>query len=106
MGSERFRRRKNFLPTLVVAIFLWIVWAVIFFFVPPEGLLIPVVFLLVTFLAVFFIGALLFANTRRGLLAAIGVLIFMGLNFYGAGNYLNAVLLAGLLLAAEYYLSR
>lgn len=93
------------MPALLVALFLWIVWAIIFLSVPPEGLLIPSLFLLVTFLAVFLSTALLFANTRRGVLAASGVVIFMILNFYGVGNYLNAILLMGLLLALEYYLS-
>lgn len=103
---DKFRRRKNFLPTLLITIILWSIWAITFFFVPPETFLVPILFLFITFLATLFTGSLIFANTRRGLLSALGILFFMLLNYYNIGNYLNIVLLVGILFAAEYYFSR
>lgn len=64
------------------------------------------VFLTVTFISVFLLATLVLGNTRRGLLAASGVLLFMLLNYYRAGNYLTALLIAGILLSIEYYFSR
>lgn len=66
----------------------------------------PIVFLAVTSISVFFLAALVFANTRRGLLTAGGVVFFMLLNYYEAGNYLTAFLILGILLSIEYYFSK
>lgn len=104
-AKSRFQRRRNFLPTLLVTIILWGIFAVIFFFVPPETNLLPLLFLVVVVLASLFTGSLIFANTRRGFLLALGILVFMLLNYYNIGNYLNIVLLVGILFAAEYYFS-
>lgn len=106
MLRERVKRRKNFLPALLLTVLLWTVWLAVFFFAPPETFLMPFVFLTLTFLAILFSATLLFANTRRGFLTALGLTAFMLLNFYGIGNYLNLLLIVGVLLAAEYYFSR
>lgn len=97
--------RKNFLASFFVSLLLWLSWLTIFFFVPPEYTALPFVFLVLTFLAVLFTTALVFANTRRGLLIAGGMVVFMVLRYFEIGNYLNLLLLAGLLLSIEYYLS-
>ena len=104
-GRAKYVHRKNFFAAAVITAVLWIVWAIMFFLVPPEGAM-PFVFLLISFLVVLFSGALIFANTRRGLLLSLGVVSFMLLRYFEIGNYLNLVLLAGLLLSVEYYLSR
>ncbi|MBI2035042.1 MAG: hypothetical protein HYT11_04885 [Candidatus Levybacteria bacterium] len=101
----KFRRRKNFLPALLVTIILWGILAIIFFFVPPETPLMPLLFLLIVFLTALFTGSLIFANTRRGVLLSLGILVFMLLNYYNIGNYLNLALLAGILVTLDYYLS-
>jgi|SRR3989344_9168669 len=100
---ERFRSRKNFFLTTILTIFLWICWAAVFFLIPPEYFLTPFLFLLLSFFVVLFTSSLIFANTRRGLLTTIGVILYMVLSFYGLGNYLNAFLIAGVLVASEYY---
>jgi len=103
---ERVKRRKNFLATGVLSILLWVIWATIFFFVPPENFLTPFLFLFLTGLSVFFTAALLFANTRRGMLTAFGIAAIMVLNYFGLGNFLNLILVAGVLLVGEYYFSK
>lgn len=97
--------RKNFVITFLLTVLLWGTWAIFFFFIPPEYFLTPLVFLLISFTTILFTFALLFANTRRGLLVAVGVVAFMALRYYEIGNYLNLLLLAGVLLSLEYYLS-
>lgn len=99
------RRKKNFFASLIITTLLWIAWATIFVYVPPEYFLMPLIFLIVTFLAILFTFSLIFANTRRGLLVAIGTVSFMTLRYFGIGNYLNLLLIAGILLSVEYYLS-
>lgn len=66
----------------------------------------PLIFLCITFISVFSLTTALFANTRRGLLAASAVFLIMLLNYYGVGNYLTALLLVGILLSIEYYFAR
>ncbi|MDO8503706.1 MAG: hypothetical protein Q7S60_03370 [bacterium] len=102
---DKFRRRRNFLPTLLVTVILWGILTIIFFFIPPEAFLAPFLFLAVVFLTILFTGSLIFANTRRGLLLALGILVFMLLNYYNIGNYLNIALLVGILVTLDYYLS-
>lgn len=97
--------RKNFIATFLLTVFLWATWTIFFLLVPPEYFLTPLAFLLISFLAVLFTFALLFANTRRGLLVALGVTVFMILRYFEIGNYLNLLLLAGIFLSLEYYLS-
>lgn len=98
--------KKNFIATFLLTVFLWAIWAIFFFFIPPEYFLTPLLFLLISFLAILFAFALLFANTRRGFFVAIGVIAFMTLRYYEIGNYLNLFLLAGLLFSLEYYLAK
>lgn len=91
------------MPSLLAALFLWTAWLLVFLFFPPEAFLAPFLFLILTFFAVFLTSALLFANTRRGFLIGIGVLFLAILNYYKVGNYLNIILITGILLSVEYY---
>lgn len=106
MVLPRVRLRKNFFLTVLITLFLWCIWALIFLLVPPEYFLMPAVFLVITFLGVLFPSSLVFANTRRGLLVAGGVVLFMLFNFLGFGNYLNLILLTGIIISFEYYFSK
>ena len=105
LKPKRILVRKNFFASFLVSLLLWLFWLIVFFFIPPEYTAMPFVFLTLTFLAVLFTTALVFANTRRGLLAAVGITVFMILRYFEIGNYLNLFLLAGLLFSIEYYLS-
>ena len=102
---DRARYRKNLLPAILVTIIIWFLWTTVFLFVPPDSLVAIILFLLLSFIASLFTGALVLGRTRRGVLLGIGVLIYMGLSFYGVANYLNLILIAGVILTLEYYFS-
>ncbi|OGY07252.1 MAG: hypothetical protein A3D24_02640 [Candidatus Blackburnbacteria bacterium RIFCSPHIGHO2_02_FULL_39_13] len=99
------KSRKNFLPTAILTLFLWGAWITIFFFVPPETFLMPIFFLLLTFLCFLFTSSLIFANSRRGLLVATGVILYMILKYFGLINVLNIILIVAILGIVEYYFS-
>lgn len=103
--SKSSRKKNLFLP-LLSTIFILSIWILIFFFVPPESPLAPLAFLAITSLVVFFLVSIAFKNTRRGILSSVLVLLLMLMNYYGAGNYLNAILLLGVFLSLDFYLSK
>lgn len=45
--------------------------------------------------------ALIFGNTKRGILAAIGLNLFLLLRIYGLGSWLNLVLITGIVIAID-----
>lgn len=97
---------KNWLPTFIVTGILWAAAAGIIYFVDPNvGFAVPL-FLTVVFAALFFTTALVLENRRRGLLTAGVVVIFLILRYFGIGNILNFLLLAGVAICVEIYLSR
>lgn len=79
------------------------------YFVDPimvRDLLIPNLYLpffLVLFFALFFTLAIIFINSRKGLLFALAIVLFLILRLFGLGNILNAILIFGLLIALNYY---
>jgi len=100
------RRRKNFLPTFILAIFFWLVWLGVLLFFTPESLLMIAVFFLLLFLALFFTLSLLFANSRRGFLVAGGIILFLILRWQELGNILNTILLMVTILTLEIYFTK
>jgi len=99
------KRRKNFLPTLVLAMIFWGFWGFILFKVPPSSLSV-ISFYLVLFLALFLSAALIFANSRRGLLLASFFIAFLMFRYFQIANWLNVGLLTGIYLSLELYFSR
>jgi len=100
------RRRKNFLPTLLLAILFWLVWGwLVYSFAPTDNVLL-IAFFLLLFLASFLTLALIFANSRRGFITALGLICFLILRFYQLGNVLNLVLLGGILVTLNLYLAK
>jgi hypothetical protein len=101
------RRRKNFLPTVSLAFLSWLVVGFFVFFVDPKVIrdflisfsYLPFFFFL--FLSLFLTASLAFANSRRGLLIAIGLITFLYLRLFGLGHILNATLLFFFLLSLE-----
>lgn len=77
--------RKNFLPTAIISLILWSLLALlIYFFSPQDQFALPVFFLLL-FFSLFFSLALLITHTRRGLLLATGITLFLLLRYFGQG---------------------
>ena len=100
-------KRKNYLPTLILTLVLWGLMAAMIIWVDPQlvkDILIPGVYLpffVVFWPASFFTLALLLGNSRRGMLAATGINIFLLLRVFGFGNWLNLVLIAGIVIAID-----
>jgi len=103
------RRRKNFFPTLILIFFFWTTLGLMVCFIEPEtikNILIPGLYLpffLNLFLALFFTLAIIFINSKRGFLIALGITVFLILRLLTLGNILNAILITGLVFALDYY---
>jgi len=104
------KRRKNYLPVVILILVLWGLLGAMIYWVEPElvkdmlapGLYLP--FFLLFFPTCFFTLAIVLANTRKGLLVTIGLTGFLVLRVYQLGNLLNLLLLVGMVVAVERYL--
>ena len=104
------KRRKNYLPTVILILVLWGLLGTMIYFIEPElvkdvlvpGLYLP--FFLLFFPASFFTLAMVLANTRRGLLVALGLSIYLILRIFELGNLLNLLLILGIVVAIDRYL--
>ncbi|OGM15847.1 hypothetical protein A2V56_05440 [Candidatus Woesebacteria bacterium RBG_19FT_COMBO_42_9] len=104
--QKEVKLRKNFFPTLLITIVLWTLLAGLIYFVDPFALgAIPAFFILV-FLALLFTFSFLFVSTRRGVIFAVAITIFLILRYFGVGNVLNLLLIIGVLIALEIYFLR
>lgn len=98
--------RKNFMPSLIVLIFLWIsLFAIVYFTDPFSFGILPLFFILV-FSTLTFTFSLLLASTRRGIVIAAVLTVFLVLRYFGIGNIINFILLASLGATFELYFSR
>ncbi|MFC1727402.1 hypothetical protein ACFL0Y_02660 [Patescibacteria group bacterium] len=104
-GLERVKRRKNFLPTLLLAIIFWVGFGWLTFSQNPSGNLI-IIFFLLLFMAVFLTLALALANSRRGFLISLWLLVFLIFRYFALANLLNLVLLSGIIVGLELYLKQ
>jgi len=101
------KRRKNYLPTLLLMLSLWSILGLMVFGVDPElvkDILVPGLYLpfwLVFFPTSLITLALIFSNTKRGLITALGLTIILILRIYGLGNFLNIILVTGIVLAID-----
>lgn len=101
--NQQILKRKNFLPTLLVTILLWgMAGALVYFIDPATFAAIPLFFILI-FLIILFTFSLLFAASRRGLIAAIAVTLFLFLSYLGVGNVLNLLLIVAIAVCVELY---
>lgn len=106
------RRRKNFFITLLFIILFWSTFGFMIYFIEPEAIkdfILPdayILFFLNLFLALFFTLAVLFANSRRGLLITIGIIIFLILRFNRLDNLLIVLLIVASIGALEYHFTQ
>lgn len=103
---EQILKRKNFLPTLIVTLLFWGFLGGIVYFIEPEAFGIISLFFALLFFALLFTSSLIFGSRRRGLIVSISLTLFMLLRYFGIGNILNFLLIAGLAITVELYLSR
>lgn len=104
--KEQTLKRKNFLPTLLLIILLWLLMGALIYFVDPASFgALPAFFILV-FASLLFTFSLIFANSRQGLILSSAIALFLILSYLGVGNILNVLLLSGVAISIELYLAR
>ena len=101
--KDKLRRRKNFLPSLILTIVLWVLLVGIIYFIDPSTPGIIPLFFILLFLCITFTASFLFINTRLGIITGIFSVMFVVLRYFGIGNALNAVLIIALAIVTEYY---
>jgi len=104
--KKRRLKRKNFLPTLILAIILWGVWFWFIFSFPPANNFLIFIFYFLLFLATFLTTALIFANSRRGLMIALFLVLLLLFCYHHLANVLNILVLAGIFISLEAYFSK
>ena len=104
--KKQIRLRKNFFPTLIVIIILITMLALIITYVSPDNPGIIFLFFIFLFSIILFSTSMAFANSRRGLLTAIGSTIFVILRYVGIGSLINFLLIFALCVSCEIYLSK
>lgn len=103
--KEQVLKRKNFLPTLLLTILFWILLGALVYFVDPGIFGVVPLFFVTLFVALLFTFSLVFANSRRGLLASLSLSLFLILRYLGVGNWLNLVLILAIASCIELYFS-
>ena len=103
LRKNQILKRKNFLPTLVVTILLWILLGLLVYFVDPTYFGAIFSFFVLVFMALLFTISLFFASSRRGLIGAISIVFYLFLAYLGIGNYLNLVLIIAIAVCIELY---
>lgn len=109
--KERKEKGRSYLPALILSLVWWGLLGGLVFLVDPAAVADwPVTrsyfsFFLLLFLAVLFSASLLLGNTRRGLVVAVGFVVYGYLRLLKLGGIVNLILLLGALLAFEVYFS-
>lgn len=104
--QKKARARKNFLPTLILTLFFWSIFIVIVMFIDPYANWSLPIFFVSLFVASLFTFSLLFANSRRGLITSLSIILFLLLRYFGIGNILNLILLIGLAITIEVFFKK
>lgn len=99
-------KRKNFFPTLLITVFLWLSLAAIIYFIEPDTFGILPLFFINIFFALLFTFSTIFGHSRRGFIAATCVTLFTLLRYFGIGNVINLLLIAGAGISIEIYFSK
>jgi len=99
-------RRRNFLPTFLLAILAWLVWFYFLLSFSPEKSIFIFIFYLFFLLANFLTLSLVFGNTRRGFLTSLAFASLLFLKQIQQAHILNLILLGGILLSIELYFNR
>lgn len=101
--QDQITKRKNFLPTLVLTVLLWITLGGTIYFVDPNTIFaVPLGFIL-TFSVLLFTFSLLLASSRRGLITSSSLSFFLVLSYLGVGNIINFLLIVAIAICVELY---
>lgn len=104
--GKEVKLRKNLLPAFFIILVLWGFFIFIVMFVDPFLSWTLPVFFLSLFSASFLTISILLANTRRGFLYALMIVLFFLFRYLGIGNVVSLFLLLGLFITVDFYLSR
>lgn len=105
LRKQQILKRKNFLPSLIFTIILWIGLGLVTYFVDPQTFGAIYLFFLLVFFSLLFTFSLILGSTRRGLILSVSLTVFLIFGYFGIGNILNLVLVLALGLTAELYFS-
>jgi len=103
--KEQKLKRKNFLPTLVITIGLWLATISLIYFIDPKFFGAIPIFFVAFFMTMLFTFSLLFASSRRGLIVSLSLSLFLILAYLGIGNLLNLILIVAITVCIEVYSS-
>ena len=101
--KQMILRRKNFLPSLIITVLLFLGLVLIVYFTDPKQSFFVFLFFVNLFTLLFFLFSLIFAGSKVGLIISVCMTVFAVLRHFGIGNILNAVLIAGLGIIAITY---
>ena len=96
-------KRKNFLPTLLFIILLWLMLFGIIYFLSPNNFFFVILFFLTLTLALTFTLSIILGNTRRGVIISISLSLFLILRYLGIGSLLNFILILAITVLIELY---
>lgn len=105
--KERRRKlikdRKNFLPGLLLTLSLWLSLAGMIYLTDPDVSWFVLLFFGILFFALLFTFSIILTGAKRGLIAATALIFFLVLRYFGVGNLLNGLLIAGVAIACLIY---
>jgi hypothetical protein len=104
--KEQVLKRKNFLPSLLITILLWVLLGGLVYFIDPEIFGAVLLFFVLLFAVLLFTFSLIFASTRRGIISAIALSLFSILSYLGVGNIINLLLIVAIAICIELYFSK
>ncbi|PIU03414.1 hypothetical protein COT44_03145 [Candidatus Shapirobacteria bacterium CG08_land_8_20_14_0_20_39_18] len=100
------KRRRNYLPTLLLTIIFWLLFGYIVLFTAPASSLLIFLFYLTLTLSLSLTLSLLLANSRRGFLLAFGLVVFLFFKQVDLLNVLNILLVLAIIISVEIYSSK
>lgn len=103
--KQQVLKRKNFFPTLLITLFLWIATGSLVYFIDPGTFAAVPIFFIAVFFSLLFTFSLIFANSRRGIVTTIATTLFLVLLYLGVGNILNLILIVAIAGSIELYFS-
>jgi len=106
LRKQQVLKRKNFLPTLLITIFLWLFLGGLIYFIDPDTFAAVPLFFVLIFSCLLFTFSLVFADGRRGLVGSIAIAFFFILAYLGVGNILNLLLIVAIAVCIEIYWAR
>lgn len=99
--KQNLTKRVN--PAWILISFIWIAIIGLVYFIDPSTTgAVPLFFSLVIS-GLYLLFSLVLSNSRRGFIISLGITSFLILRYFGLGNFLNLILIAGVLIALEMY---